>query len=212
VVDPDKNNLQMSCGKTGMAFADAQWGWVTGDCGGVAPGVYFQQTRDGGRTWEAVDLPPPEGRPDLFTREDVGCGTYAPTMLSPQSGLLVVRCFAFSPDPFRADHFLYTTTDGGQTWRSAPAPASAVTFLNAETGWALAATDPSVPAAPRDLYQTRDGGQTWARIKTVNWDGRFSFINEREGWAVARVEQAVALVHTTDGGLTWAEIKPQVAP
>jgi photosystem II stability/assembly factor-like uncharacterized protein len=213
IVDPFMDNLPMSCGKTGMAFVDARTGWVTGDCQGVQPGApYLQKTVDGGPTWKPVELPPPTDQPDLFTRDDVGCGTYSLTTFSPQSAVLVVKCLFFGVDPLRTDNFLYATTDGGKTWRSGSSPASAVTFVNPDTGWALTAATSNDPTAPRDLYQTQDGGQTWTKIKTVNWDGQLSFITNQEGWAVAKAGDAAALVHTTDGGKTWKEVKPQIAP
>src|SRR5574341_277921 len=59
IVDPFMDTLPQSCGKTAMIFADAQTGWVTGDCQGVQPGApYLQKTVDAGRTWQAVELPP----------------------------------------------------------------------------------------------------------------------------------------------------------
>jgi len=213
VVDPFKDNLPQGCGKNSMVFVDANTGWVTGDCQGVQPGApYLQKTTDGGRTWQFVELPPPADQPDLFKRDDVGCGTYALTFFSPQSAVLAMKCLLFTADPLRVESFLYATTDGGRTWRSSTLPAEAVTFLAPEVGWALAETVSDDPAAPRDLYQTQNGGQTWTKIRSVNWDGQFNFISEQEVWAVAKVGDAIALAHTTDGGKTWREIKPQIAP
>jgi photosystem II stability/assembly factor-like uncharacterized protein len=213
VVDPFMDNLPQSCGKTGMVLVDAQTGWVTGDCQGVQPGPpYLQKTTDGGRTWQAVKLPSPPDRADLFTRDDVGCGTYAPAFFSPQSAVLTMKCLFFTANPLRTDSFLYATADGGKTWHSSTLPASEVTFTNANAGWALTATDPNNPTAPHDLYQTGDSGQTWTKIKSVNWGGQIDFVTDQEGWAVAKAGDAIALVHTTDGGKTWKEIGPQVAP
>jgi hypothetical protein len=58
---------------------------------------------------------------------------------------------------------------------------------------------------------TTDSGQTWTYLKTVNWVGQFSFIDETHGWAVARSGDEIALVNTTDGGRTWDIIEPQIA-
>ncbi len=213
IVDPFMDTLPQSCGKTAMVFADAQTGWMTGDCQGVQPGApYLQKTTDGGRTWQAVELPPPSDQADLFARDDVGCGTYAPTFFSPQSAVLTMKCLFFTANPIRTDSYLYATADGGQTWRSSALPASEVTFINANVGWAVTATDPNNPTVPHDLYRTGDSGQTWTKIKSVNWGGQIDFVTDQEGWAVAKAGDAIALVHTTDGGKTWKETKPRMAP
>jgi len=60
----------------------------------------------------------------------------------------------------------------------------------------------------RDMYETRDGGETWDLIKTVNWDGQFSFVDEQNGWAIAKNKGEIALVRTEDGGRTWSQLEP----
>jgi photosystem II stability/assembly factor-like uncharacterized protein len=62
----------------------------------------------------------------------------------------------------------------------------------------------------RDSYRSTDGGRTWSHVKTVNWDGQFSFVDPQRGWAVARANDEVALVKTVNGGGTWTEIKPTI--
>jgi len=64
----------------------------------------------------------------------------------------------------------------------------------------------------RDLYLTLDGGFSWTKVKSVTWDGQFSFVSQALGWAVARSEEAIALVTTSDGGRSWTEIQPRIAP
>jgi photosystem II stability/assembly factor-like uncharacterized protein len=61
------------------------------------------------------------------------------------------------------------------------------------------------------MYETRDGGETWELIKTVSWDGQFSFIDEQNGWAIARNQDEIALVRTEDGGRTWSQLDPITA-
>ncbi|MBF8284907.1 MAG: hypothetical protein HW378_3822 [Anaerolineales bacterium] len=213
IVDPFTDTLPQSCGKTAMIFADAQTGWVTGDCQGVQPGApYLQKTTDGGRTWGAVELAPPADAPELFKTDTTACGTYAPVAFSPESMVVAMQCNDFNTGRFSS--FLYTTADGGQTWtiHSLPALFSSATFISAETGWVKARQN-DFPEGPSDLYQTLNGGQTFAKIKTLNWLGsQFSFISAQVGWAVARSHEGSALVTTTDGGKTWKEIKPQIAP
>ncbi|MGH2620113.1 MAG: hypothetical protein ACRDHG_06020, partial [Anaerolineales bacterium] len=67
-------------------------------------------------------------------------------------------------------------------------------------------------ALGQKIYKTDDAGQTWEFIKTVQWDGQFSFVNDQVGWAVARTGEAIALVTTTDGANNWHLLKPTVAP
>jgi len=51
---------------------------------------------------------------------------------------------------------------------------------------------------------------SWVKIKTVNWDGQFSFVNQKFGWAVAIANDSIALVFTQDGGRTWQLIEPTI--
>jgi photosystem II stability/assembly factor-like uncharacterized protein len=106
------------------------------------------------------------------------------------------------------------TTDGGNTWQPLDAfpagvqpAANSTAWINASTGWQLVANT----AGTYDLQQTRDGGATWTTIKTVTWSGSLDFVDEQNGWAIARLEDAVALLKTSNGGITWQEIKPVVA-
>jgi photosystem II stability/assembly factor-like uncharacterized protein len=215
IVDPLLDNLTMSCDKTGIVFADANTGLVTGDCHAVAPGVFLQATKDGGATWTTPELASPTDKPDLFTDQNIGCGTYNPALFA-QSGALVVRCSFFTANPIRAESYLYTTADGGQTWTLSATPlpmaSTSVTFLDAKLGWAQGTLDSNNPTAPLDLYQTTDGGATWTKVGTATWSGIFNFINDQTGWAVAQASDALALVVTTNGGQKWSLLKPQIAP
>lgn len=200
VIDPYTDADLQGCDKTGMVFVDAQTGWVTRDCHGVVDGAFVDWTHDGGLTWQSQQLLPPAVDPDLFNH--AFCGVYSPALFSPQSGALVVECVRYDGDIQSHHRFVYATADAGQTWRSNPFPGGSLQFITANVGWALG----------RDIYQTQDGGRTWTQIKTVNWDGQFSFISDRVGWAVARSGDEIALVQTTDGGRTWKQLKPQIVP
>jgi hypothetical protein len=62
----------------------------------------------------------------------------------------------------------------------------------------------------REMYLTTSDGQTWSFVKTVNWDGQFTFSDPEYGWAIARSDGEVALVHTIDWGATWGVITPTI--
>jgi photosystem II stability/assembly factor-like uncharacterized protein len=210
---PDNGALAMSCYKSGLAFLDAKNGWVSGNCYGVVPGApYLYQTTDGGHTWQFYTLQPPADAPDLFTNENNACGADAPVFVSPTEGKLPVSCQELANNQSRG--WLYTTADGGKTWTTNPLPTpfGVLQLLNINAGWWLGGANPTDPTIPRQLYATQDGGQTWTPVKKVNWNGQVDFVDAQTGWAVAKSDQASALVSTSDGGQKWNLVTPQVAP
>src|SRR3990170_3805942 len=90
----------------------------------------------------------------------------------------------------RQQSYLYATTDGGVTWQTSAFPGGDLYLLDPNRGWALST----------DIYWTEDGGATWTKIKTVDWEGQFSFVDAMAGWAVARSVDASALLRALDGG------------
>lgn len=199
LVDPYTSADLQSCGKTAMVFFDERTGWVTYDCGGLYAIPFLDWTVDGGSTWHTVELPPPAGKPDLFDAS-LACDTDGPALFSPISGALVVTCRR-SGEPAESDVFLYTTRDQGLNWLASPYPGGRLHMFNVDEGLALG----------REIYRTRDGGKSWTKIKTVEWDGQFSFVDDTAGWAVARSGDEIALVATTDGGRSWRQLAPIVA-
>ncbi len=198
-----------SCGKTGLRFVDAQNGWLTGDCQGVAPGLFLYRSADGGATWAPAELPPPASAADLFTREDAGCGTNSLTFFDVQTATLAVNCLILSTEPLETLAFVYTTTDGGQSWTSSPAPSRGLTFLNPQTGWSLPLTF-GFKTPPFALAATHDGGVTWTGVAEVDWYGQLDFVDAQTGWAGAYTTSTSRLVRTTDGGATWEALAPVV--
>ncbi len=203
IADPYGVGLQ-SLYNTGLAFADDQFGWVTKDNLGVMMGAFFEQSTDGGVTWDVVFLPSP---PEIdWINEPNRCATQAPVFLTSQAGAMIVNCQLFqsnAPEVTDTLTYIYTTPDRGQTWQHArlPSTVNSLLFLNETTGWAFG----------REHFKTTDGGLSWVAVKSVNWDGQFSFVDEQRGWAVARNNDEIALVHTEDGGKTWQLLEPRTA-
>jgi photosystem II stability/assembly factor-like uncharacterized protein len=205
ILDPSSSEGIIDvCCKSGVDFADAQLGLVTYDQGPNEP-VILDWTSDGGLNWESHSLPAPEALydPGEFNAKFNGgtCRSISPDLLSAGTARLAVDC-VISHDPRDVASFLYSTSNGGQSWRIIPFPGGPVQWISPEVGWSLG----------RDLYQTRDAGLSWTKVKRVTWDGQFSFVSQVLGWAVARSEEAIALVQTSDGGRSWTEIQPRIAP
>ncbi|HCE16812.1 MAG TPA: hypothetical protein DEQ80_03035 [Anaerolinea thermolimosa] len=207
VVDPEKNNLPMSCYKDSAWFLNKQTGFVAGTCGGVIYGLYFYSTSDGGETWNPVNLPAPAEMPDAFTSQAVIC--LGQNLQGSSSALkILVRCS--SPDAGKDFRWLYVTNDGGLSWKPMLLPGSwgELAFQGETLGWYFA-QPASDQTAGTKVYLTRDGGQTWRQISTVNWNGQATFVDEKHGWVVAMTpEGESALVHTRDGGVTWELLHP----
>jgi photosystem II stability/assembly factor-like uncharacterized protein len=119
----------------------------------------------------------------------------------------LVACFDYYDPPRNFISYLYSSDDGGDHWQMFALPKkvngakTSLIFFDSQTGLLLG----------RDMYETRDGGETWDLIKTVSWDGQFSFIDEQNGWAIARDQDEIALVRTEDGGRTWSQLDPITA-
>lgn len=210
-VDPYNEALPQSCSKTGLAFADAQTGWITGDCFGVQPGApYLQRTTDGGATWQAVELPAPDSAPALYQTDTIACGVQAPAYAASQAVVLPVECRDLNSS--QVSTYLYRTQDAGAQWdsRAIPGDFQSALFLDAATGWVLMAPN-GEGDTPRDLLVTTDSAASLTKAKTVTWTGRFVFVSPEVGWAVAESAEGKALVKTTDGGRTWAVLTPVIA-
>jgi hypothetical protein len=199
---------QISDDYTGMIFVDANTGLRTLQTTGAyasAPPAY-EVTSDGGANWENRELPPPPDAPDLFNQYPY-CETYQPVLLSTQSIRMLVGCFDYYSPPRQFSSYFYASQDGGATWKTIHLPDK----VQAQQDRLLYFGLNNALLLGRDIYLSTSDGQTWDFVKTVNWDGQFSFSDPQYGWAVARANGAVALVQTTDWATTWTLIKPTIA-
>ena len=198
-----RGELPTGCAPYGITFVNATTGWVAGQCG---IGTLFYVTHDGGATWSpqpiaCIDcaLYPPRfispldgqlfgnnGRSLLFVTSDGGQtwnsraqppGNW-PDFVDAEHGFTLGLTGNDNPSVV-----LWTTADGGVSWRQAPNGAihgngpfesSQLDFITPRVGWAvsldihgqpmLQAGRTPIPTLPPELWQTSDGGTTWSQV------------------------------------------------
>jgi photosystem II stability/assembly factor-like uncharacterized protein len=208
IIDPYSDNTIQLCTKTGMAFADADTGWITINCNGVVEGAQVIKTQDGGETWEIIelDLDPALGGGSF----DGYCGTHSPHAFTSQVVIFGVNCKDFSGDTIYTYSFVYQSNDGGAGWDLYGTPGQRLLFLTPDQGFAFSDIIPGTENT-RELYITQNS-EDWELIRQVYWDGQFDFVDASYGWAVAREGDEIALVRTENGGADIELIEPVIAP
>ena len=199
IIDPyDSEDLQ-SCRKTGISFFGMETGWTTYNCDGTYLEAFLDVSRDAGESWDEGRLPLPEGA--AGSTDQGWCYSGSPRPSSERSGTLIVTCVVANGSTVAETTYLYKTQDAGASWEMLDYPGGKLQFFAEGTMLALGT----------DQYRSTDGGANWTKIKSVTWDGDYSFVNSTTGWAVARNEDEIALVRTTDGAATWEIIEPRIA-
>jgi len=198
---------QISDDYTGMVFADAKFGLRTLETiGAYAPGSpAYDVTTDGGANWEGRELSPPPEAQDLFNQYPY-CETFQPVLLSAQSIRMLVGCFDYYDPPKQFTSYLYSSQDGGATWQTVHLPDKVQAAHDQLIYFGLN----HALLLGHDMYLSTSDGQSWSLVRTVYWDGQFSFIDSQSGWVVARLNGQVALLQTSNGAATWTMLKPTV--
>ncbi|MEJ2569586.1 MAG: two-component regulator propeller domain-containing protein [Anaerolineales bacterium] len=197
LIDPYEDQDLQGCMKTGMVFHEDR-GWITYDCQGVYRQALIDWTEDRGETWQPIWLPLPQAEAE---DEDSYCTTKNPYLFSSTQGALLVECYHFSGTLKTTERFLYLTSDAGSTWNVNDFPGATLLFIDEQTVFALG----------QEISLSLNQGRDWTDVKSVQWQGQFSFVDENLGWAVATYEDEIALVYTLNGGRSWLEIKPTLS-
>ena len=186
--------------KTGVDFLNSEYGWLTRHFRGVSPDVRLDATYDGGLTWQAINLPAPSSSPDAFN--DCSCGLSNPDLESDLSGSINLECLCSGGGGLFTKNYIYRTDDGGSTWSIQSVPEGEFHKISAQTYFSVG----------REIYRTGDGGENWDLMKTVNWDGRFSFVDESTALGVAYDpdDEEYALVKTSNSCSSFEIITPMV--
>ncbi len=189
--------------KSGIAYRDAQNGWVTGNIP-MDNFAYFYRTRDGGASWEVQDIPVVQISGGAFVE------TQPPVFFSETDGLMLTRYVGI--DPFVNYTVIYKTTDGGETWQpGAAAPTYApVSMLDMDHVWVWGLFEQETQPG---LLISVDGGQGWASIPAApNLAGEvisLQFVSRQVGFALrGAVYPSTSLYVTYDGGANWSLLIP----
>ena len=186
--------------KTGADFYDPKNGLLTRFFRGVTPFVNLDLTKDGGSTWESLEVNPPQSAPDAFN--SCACGFYDPEFSGINTMTVKLECQCFLEGGSFSKNYLYSSTDAGENWGIQSIPEGQLNKITASTYYVIG----------REIYKSTDAGENWDLLKTVNWDGQFSFADENNALGIAYDpdDDEFALVKTSNGCQTIQIIEPQV--
>jgi hypothetical protein len=175
-----------------------------GSFGAGPPHVYTSS--DAGQSWLPHDLPAPSGGSWAADR-------YFPSFptalqLLPRVGAIAsvkaIRCVAVSASfgtttclNATSETFLFTSGDGGNTWKHVPSPPGAVAYQDSVHWWAT---------TTNALFKSMNGGQSWKQVATIPPDREFNvpgILDSTHAWASIFVMGGYGLALTNDGGLQW---------
>jgi photosystem II stability/assembly factor-like uncharacterized protein len=189
-----------------VLFVNSTDGWMAGqDVGGHG----FYHSRDGGKTWEGVDVPAPSSHSSVLTRETYGTLRFTDA----KHGSIPVIFSPVTDGTKGSTLVLFTTIDGGKSWKAdrvlpnlpnmygqSPIPSVLVdSTLVTVAGAALTTIEP-------------DGTASRKAVRGVSADTSFteiSFVSSTTGWLRTSDDR---LLSTTDGGETLILLVPGSAP
>jgi photosystem II stability/assembly factor-like uncharacterized protein len=204
----------------GPAFRSATEVWI-GTLDPRLPHVYTSS--DGGRSWRRHDLPALAGsrtNDSYSTRIELlpGAGAVAsveafrcvavllptgsPGLASPPyGGFVPINGPTPAPSPLCAttvsETVLFTSIDGGATWRRLPPPPGQVAYQDSVHWWAMSANA---------VFKSADAGRSWRQVSAIPANLQFSSItilDSKHAWASLFVMGGYGLALTSDGGIHW---------
>ena len=200
-----------------VAFLDEMNGFI-GNIGtdyypGVEDETPLYRTRDGGATWQPVEL-------DGQTIKGV-CAIDVLRTERIYQGNLTPRTVIHAAGRVGGPAHILRSVDGGETWRKIDLGDQAgmildIKFLDENTGMVFAATTSSSRDAEGLVLRTTDGGESWTEVyrsgrpHELIWKASFPGGGDI-GYATVQSydqERATQLViKTVDGGRSWQELE-----
>ncbi|HVG37941.1 MAG TPA: YCF48-related protein, partial [Pyrinomonadaceae bacterium] len=149
---------------------------------------YISHTGDGGQTWSKQNIGLKEPINDIFFRNE-------------DDGYVL------------SGNGIFTTEDGGATWREARRFAAAdfdggqpelysVRFVNKKRGWVVGSASRRNQVVDSLILSTEDGGLSWQRLLAPTRQEliHVDFTSDERGWVVGA---GGTILHTRDGGKSW---------
>jgi photosystem II stability/assembly factor-like uncharacterized protein len=182
-----------------------------GDLGSMEPtgSVHIDVSFDQTKTWQAQDLPLPQGEASALVSPN------NPVFVNNKDGLLPIHLLKMNPDGSYGEEklILYATYDGGASWSQLP------TLLEEVPVFSSIATDASgdiFTICGNDLCASHDGGQSWLKVSSdmsfAVTDTRtvtnIDFVDSTTGWLLVQENGTTSLYQTTDGGAHWKALAP----
>ena len=180
------------------------------------PIIHLSISTNLGKSWHKFNLSVPAKYSNGWV------DPYLMDFLNADSGSLVVEMNkqgANGNNLYRA-MVLYTTNDGGTSWKIMPGVIeNSTTDFQPQIDF-LSPTD-AFTVCSSELCVTHNGGRTWQMV-TPNIDfGRqgtdrmltqLIFVNPSNGWVIIADKDINHLYKTTDGGSTWDELPVKIPP
>lgn len=204
------SQLPIMSSTCGMTFISQTTGFLGGCRNSSGRTATLTVTRDGGKTWNNMQLPEQSG--NSFS--------VLSTAFFESRGFAWVGGQTFEGNTSTSGSYLVATSDTGKSWQMLPGlPAGyPVTFhfLDPNNFWILT-TEAKVAA--QALYKSSDGGNTWTLLTrdlpVLMYSPQVIFIDQRTGFILQSTFQlpqgGLELLVTTDGGRTWKDVHPQIS-
>jgi hypothetical protein len=202
LLDPYTDVVIQGFEKTGIDFINPQYGWLTRDFWGVISNPSLEITKDGGKVWESIDIPPPPSASNLY--DTCMCALHDPRLFSESVGSLRMSCQCGTSESPYFKNYLYSTGDGGGSWEVEYIPEGDFHYISPRIFYVVG----------REIYRSDDIGVNWDFVKTVYWDGQLSFVGNETALGIAHCtdDDEAALVRTVNGCKTFELIEPKLLP